>query len=73
VFVVTDSDFVCFVVIKARAEGSSIPEVVAVAVETATGEAEVVVPLAGVPEVVVLDLEASVAPEITKGVHVHVL
>jgi hypothetical protein len=64
---------VCFVVIKARAEGSSIPEVVAVAVETATGEAEVVVPLAGVPEVVVLDLEASVAPEITKGVHVHVL
>jgi hypothetical protein len=62
---------VCFVVAEAQVEGSTIPEVVAV--ETTTGGVEGVVPVAGVPEGAAPGPEASVAPEITEGVHVDVL
>jgi hypothetical protein len=41
--------------------------------ETATGEVEVALPMAGVSEGAVPDPEAPVAPEIIKGVHVDVL
>jgi hypothetical protein len=62
---------VCFVVTEAQVEGATIPE--AVAMETATGEVEVAVPVAGVQEGEAPDPEAPVAPEVTKGIHVDVL
>jgi hypothetical protein len=61
----------CFVVTEAQVEGSTIPE--AVAMETAVGEVESVVSVAGVPEGAAPGLEALVAPEIIDGVHVDVL
>jgi hypothetical protein len=56
---------------EAQAEGSTIPE--SVAMETATEEVEITVPVAGVPKHAVPDLEAPVATEITTGIHVDVL
>jgi hypothetical protein len=60
-----------FVVTEAQAEGSTIPE--AVAMETATEEVEIAVSAAGVLEGAVPNLEALVAPEVTTGIHVDVL
>jgi hypothetical protein len=62
---------VFFVVAEEQVEGSMIPE--AIAIETAAGEVENVVPIAGVPEGVAPGPEARVAMEITEGVHVDVL
>jgi hypothetical protein len=61
----------CIVVTEIQAEGSAIPE--AIAVETATKEVEIAVPVAGVTERAVPVPEALVAPEIIIGVHVDVL
>jgi hypothetical protein len=56
------------VVTGAQARGSAIPE--AIAMETATEEVEVVVPVAEVTEGEAPDPEATVAPEIVVGVRV---
>jgi hypothetical protein len=59
---------VCFVVTETQAEGSTIPE--AVAMGTTTEEVEIATP---VSEGAVPNPEAPVAPEIITGVHVDVL
>jgi hypothetical protein len=62
---------VYYVVTGAQAEGSSIPEVVAM--ETATKETEVVVPVVGVTEGTAPEPKAAVAPEVVVEAHVDAL
>jgi hypothetical protein len=62
---------VYFVVTGAQAEGSSIPE--AVAIETATKEADVAVLMTGVIEGTAPEPEAALAPEVVVGAHVDAL
>jgi hypothetical protein len=61
----------CFVVTEAQAKRSTTPE--AVAMEIATEEVEIAVPVVRVMKGAVPDPEALVAPKITIGIHVDVL